>query len=130
MKSLKEMWNGEYYEHDGCEHDDPTNLIQCGLLNFCGCGSPEENLKYILTGLELINEKPPASGPEWREWYADTTKRRLEHFGNQQAEYFFYYWCDERGYTEHGSSVPGWLDKDGLELLALLREWKAATEAE
>lgn len=123
--------NGSY-EFDGVSYEDATDLIHSGILGLCGCGLPEENLQYILGGLELIAEKSPETvAPEdnaFDEWWVDYKKRTARHFGNDQAAYFFYYWAAKNGLTEHGGGVPGWLYGKGLELLAILREWKTTQE--
>lgn len=116
------------YEYDGCWHESAESVIQVGLLGFCGCGNPDVNLAYILVGLELIDEKCPDAFKDreaWNVWYTDHTARERAHFGSDAARNFFYYWCDERRLTEHGGSIPGWLDEKGRELLAALSEWAA-----
>jgi len=84
-------------------------------LGFCCCGNPEDNLKYVRNGLHHINEMHNMDDDKmsFEEW----TEKGLEIFGSRKAEYFFYYWADKEGLTEHGGSVPGWLDTKGHELL-------------
>ena len=122
--------NGGYSDGpDNVHHDSATDLLQCGILGFCGCGRPEENLLYVLGGLELIEELHTSlrEHDAWEVWWPEYKARELAHFGNENAAYFFCYWCAEQPaeLTEHGGSVPGWLTAKGRELLALLREWKA-----
>ena len=121
-----------YTGPDGCFYEDVTGLVQCGILDSCMCGRPEQNIQYVLGGFELIAEKRPNGGREdWDAWYQDYVKRCVAHFGNDAAEYFFWYWTDSAGYTEHGGSVPGWLTGEGEKLIGLLREWKSMpTEGE
>jgi hypothetical protein len=116
---------GGYKDSNDCWHEDTTDLIQNGILGFCACGGPEENLAYILGGLELIDERheAEAAGWDWKAWEA----KCVQHFGNIEAAYFFWYWADKERLTEHGGSVPGWLDERGHHLLGLLREWKGVT---
>lgn len=104
--------------------DDLGDAILDGL-NFCHCGMPENNLLYILGGLEIIDEKRPDDRTQFDAWWDAHTKREAAHFGNQSSAYFFYYWADKEGLTEHGGSVPGWLSDEGVALLTKLREWKA-----
>ena len=120
--------DGGYEDSDGCWHEDVESFLQSGILGFCGCGMPEDNLLYVLRGLELIDEKRPDVGGN--AWYVGHRARLTEHFKTSGAEYFFFYWCDKQGFTEHGGSVPGWLTPDGDTLLALLREWQASLPAE
>lgn len=125
-----ETKEGMYLDEEGACHESSELLIQCGLLGFCACGSPGENLEYVLGGLELINEiqdrDAPADLSERRKFYEEINARSLAHHGNLNAERFFYYVADSEGWTEHGSVVPGWLTDYGLHLLALLREWNAS----
>jgi hypothetical protein len=104
-----------------CYFDSPAEVVRSEVLEFCGCGNGG-SLEWIRDGLALIDEKSPTptSREIWQNWYADYRKRCDEHFKDPEIEYFFYYWCDKEKLTEHGGSVPGWLDSDGKKLLALL----------
>lgn len=110
-----------FEDAEGCWHEDAGSLLQTGILKFCGCGVPEGNLDYIRGGLELIAEPHPAHHGDWDAWWKDREARVLAHFGNERAKYFFYYWADKEGLTEHGGSVPGWLTDKGKDLLHMLR---------
>lgn len=115
------------YLYEGCSYEDILDLLQVGILGFCACGNPDDNLVYVLGALELISEDRPnfgASMDEWSKWSAAHKARELSHFGSEEAASFFYYWADKEGLTEHGGSIPGWLDESGVELLANLREWR------
>jgi hypothetical protein len=122
------MKASDTYEVDGVSYETEEDFIQTGILGFCGCGRPEENLLYILGGLEVINDKGPIDPLAWDAWWELHKERVRTHFGNEDAAYFFYYWADKNRLTEHGGSVPGWLDEKGSRLLALLRQWKAGKE--
>ena len=98
---------GCYQDKDGCYHDTIGTLIQCGVLGFCGCGRPEDNLALLLTRMEAI---------------ADETDGRFQ-CGPEM--HFIDYTLDKLGFLEHGGSLPGWLSESGKELLELLRIWKA-----
>lgn len=41
-----------------------------------------------------------------------------------------WYWLDNKGYTEHGGSVPGWLTEEGWKLLEDLEELMAEAAPE
>jgi len=113
------------YRFGGGHYDTATDLIQTGMLKFCACGAPEQNLLYVLGGLELIDEdRPDGTLAEFHKWCKKWEKRRQVHFGSEAAADFFFYWADSQELTEHGSSVPGWLTNKGKELMTLLREWK------
>jgi len=112
------------------EYENLEDYIQTGILGFCECGQAENNLLYVLGGLELINApKVDCWGKDLTKedsdkWWNDYKERKLAHFGNKPAEYFFFYWTDKQGLTDHGGSVPGWLNENGYKLLELLKKWK------
>ena len=123
--------DGYYADDKGCHYEDAIDLIQTGILGFCGCGRPEDNLLFILGGLELIDEvhqRKAMPAEEFRQWSQDHQERCVKFFGNENAMQFFHYWTDNQGLTEHGGSIPGWLDDSGEQLLATLREWKNLQE--
>ena len=93
---------GGYVDEDDCYYDGAVEFVQCCMLGFCGCGDPVSNLKYVLSMLELVARRGRG---------AETA-----------ADWFFYYWLDANGYTEHGSSLPGWLTPSGRDLIGVLRE--------
>lgn len=109
---------------DGCDYEDLESLIQCGIFEFCVCGNPDDNLAFIMAGLEHI-ESLKADVWTDKKTYDDWAAEGLLLFGSENARRFFFYWCDKAGLTEHGGSIPGWLDDHGYHALALLREWKA-----
>ena len=113
--------DGSYLYKDCC-HEDATSLLQAGLFEFCGCGRPEDNLEYILAGLETI---AALQDKVWKEsmTYEQWTAACVKNLGDDKAQYFFFYWADVQELTEHGGSVPGWLSDKGREVLAMLREW-------
>lgn len=116
--------SGYVLEADGCSYDTATDLLHAGILEFCGCGNPDGNLRFVLGGLELLDEQRP-DGNAWELWFAGHMLREQAHFGSQAVADFFYYWCHRQELTEHGGCIPGWLTAEGKALLALLREWAA-----
>lgn len=73
------------------------------MFNFCGCGAPNDNIRYIKNGLQSV--KAQKSGYE------------------NEHTLFLRYWMDSQGLTEHGGSVGhGWLTDDGDRLLSLILE--------
>lgn len=105
-----------YLDEEGTSHSSYTMYVQCEMLKMCGCGQPEDNVKYILAALELVAEERN----DWHEW----NERCKDLFKTDEAEYFMWYWLETQGLTEHGSSVPGWLTEKGKNLLADLKEIK------
>lgn len=89
---------------EGMSYQDRKQYLQTGILKFCGCGDPDENLEYILKCLKEIEAKDPVSD-------------------NGPAGLFFCYWADKEGLTEHGGSIySGCLSDKGKELLKDI-EW-------
>lgn len=121
MKFADFKKEGGFEDAEGCWHDDADSLLQTGIFKFCGCGRPEDNLDYILGGLELIAEKPPQGYDAFSAWFDKHQERVRAHFGSMKAAYFFYYWADKEDLTEHGGSVPGWLTDKGHDLMLMLR---------
>lgn len=105
-----------YTDEDGCYHETLNDFITVGVLGFYGCGMPEEAMKFVRNGLEYIQWRIKSEVP-----FSEKEKKEKEVFGNQQIAYFFYYWADKERLTEHGGSVPGWLDKKGEQLLEALQ---------
>jgi hypothetical protein len=104
-------------------------LIQADDFGFCCCGCPDENLLYILAGMELIADRPvdlKVSADFWKE----KEKRVLALHGSRGAKWLFYYWLDSKELTEHGGSVPGWLTDRGRSVLERLRRWKERYDQE
>lgn len=101
--------NGSFYE---CAED----FLQSHVLGFCNCGRPEESLRYVRDALQHIDNLKQLVWEKKQtheEWEADGKKV----FANAGAEYFAYYVLSEKGFEEHGGSVPGWLTDKGRELL-------------
>jgi len=96
------------YEYKGCYYDDMESLLQCGVLEMCGCGCPSENIKFVAEGLKLVGMD-----------YLDRRKKEDEYFGNEISAQFFYYTVDKLVLVEHGGCIPGWLTKKGKEFIRL-----------
>lgn len=116
--------NGNWEDEEGILWDGPIDFIQGHVLDFCLCGSPEENLAFILRGLEHINEgwPPDSEYADQIAWYRAWFIRGTEVFGNQLSRDFFFYWTSALGLTEHGGCIPGWLTPKGLDLINVLKE--------
>ena len=110
-----DKWKGEfgYIDEEGCHYDDDESFISTHILGFCGCGCPEEALKYIKGILELLKD------------YKDPNYwSKLDNFfnNNEGLKYTMFYLLDSKGLTEHGYSVPGWLTEKGKGILGDLIE--------
>ena len=110
---MRKIESGDgYIGPDDCWYDSKEAVMQAAVLHFCTCGHPEDNLAYIRDGLEHI-----ASDAPFEEWVVAGNAL----FGNDRARYFFYYWANQIGLTDHGGSVPGWLTDTGEALLEVLK---------
>ena len=114
--------NGDFVDQDGCYYEDVEDFIATGLLGFCGCGKPHHAIKHVRQSLQLVHDLKYLVWEEkltYKEWKEKTK----EVFLNEGAEYFMWYFLDNKELTEHGGSVPGWLTGKGEELLADLNEF-------
>ena len=104
-----------YEDEDGCYHEDAESVITASL-GFCGCGSPDLALKYVKQSLELVQDYQDLEYEGWE------VKKNKFFNNNEGSEYFMWYFLNDKGLTEHGSCVPGWLSESGKELLSDLKE--------
>lgn len=105
-----------YVDKNGCWHDDALDFISIGIFNFCGCGSPEETLKYIHDCLQIVKDGTNMDYKEFCE-----CKSKIFN-NNSGAENFMWYFLDNQELTEHGSSVPGWITDYGEEMLSDMKQ--------
>lgn len=114
-----------YYMYKDTHYETIEDILQIAIFGFCGCGCPENNLKYIRDGLEHIEWRMDSYRNKDNELsYEQLQAKAVEIFGNESAAYFFYYWCDTKDLTEHGGSVPGWLSEHGKTMLEVLKTLK------
>lgn len=108
------------YVKDGCTSFDLEGFL-VEQLGFCGCGAPDEALKYVQGGLQLLSDLKELVWTKKIDYKERDTRLRA-FFGSVGAEYFFWYRLDDLGLTEHGGQVPGWLTEEGEDMLADLKE--------
>lgn len=84
-------------------------------LGFCGCGLPEDAIDYCYQGLKRV------------ESLALSKSDFPNPFASEGEEYFFFYWLDKKGFTEHGGSVPGWLTEKGKDMILAIEEAREYT---
>ena len=113
-----------YYDQDGCYYEDAESFIATGVLGFCGCGMPDVALEYVRKALQIVDDLKQLVY-EKKLTYEQWEERKKKVFANKGAEYFMWYFLNNKELTEHGVSVPGWLTKKGIELLADLTELSA-----
>lgn len=96
--------DGRFLDEDGITWEDRSSYLQIEILGLCGCGNPDAVMKYIYDILKRCTK--------WAE----------EDYSNT-AVAFLLYWADNKGFTEHGTSIYGsWLLPKGEELLKDI-EW-------
>lgn len=118
MNIDKHKENGLYVDEEGLCYDDAQEFIQTAILGFCGCGDPAASQTYLRDVLQFIREVHENEEENW-----DVPWKRLDGFFHSVGErYTVFYLLDDKGLTEHGSSVPGWLTPKGRELLEDLNE--------
>jgi hypothetical protein len=129
MTLARFMNDGEgYLDAEGTSYDSVVELIQVGMLGQCMCGGAETNLRYVRDGLQhiarLATEHVPGTDfMEWyRRWHPGWVAEGVTLFGNENARQFFFYWADAEEFTEHGTSLPGWMTPKGRQLLDDLNE--------
>lgn len=108
----------KWLDESGCSWRLKMDYVSIELLGSCGCGNPESNVDYVekmlLRHAADWSTSPGRSSQTSKEEYADP------------AVQFFLYWADDKGFTEHGSSIFGsWLTDKGRQLLADIAEAKA-----
>jgi hypothetical protein len=108
--------DNDYVDSSDCHWgDDPVDFIQGSVLDFCCCGQPENNLEYIGQVLRhVLNLKEKVWAKEWEydHWVEEGSK-----IGTSTQLDFVYYFLDQKGLTEHGGSIPGWLTDYGENIL-------------
>ena len=116
--------DGYYVDKDGAQYEDATGFIHSGLMGFCGCGMPEDSLRYVREGMRILrNLQSDVDKDDVEDHYRRHKEACKAHFGSDGAEYFFWYWLnDTMEWAEHGGSVPGWLTETGEAILADLEQ--------
>lgn len=92
-------------------------------LGFCGCGMPVDATEYVLSVLEHI-ERLKTHVWEKKITFEEWIEEGKMIFPNDGAAYFAYYVMAEKGLTEHGGSVPGWLSEKGYAMVDRIKTWQ------
>lgn len=104
-----------YYDQNECYYEDAESFIATAILGFCGCGMPDKALEHVRRALQIVDDIKLVQ--EKKITYLQWEERKKEVFANEGAEYFMWYFLDNKKLTQHGGSVPGWLTDKGIELL-------------
>lgn len=126
--------DGTYKADDGCVYDDAQAFIHSGILGFCGCGRPQDNLRYLRAVLRHIEnakklDKHRLNSDAWRAALKDW--RAVGSLLMGQAEWFTLYVLAKMDLTEHGGSAgASWLTDTGAKLLEDLETMKLEDEEE
>lgn len=94
---MVEHWPEHAMNADGPPHE---RFDMHSILRLCGCGKPHETAAFVASTMRKING---------RAWAPET-----------HSDWFLAYELAARGWTDHGSSVPGWLTEKGKAALAVL----------
>lgn len=89
-------------------------------VGLCGCGYFEATVGTIY---EYLKHKKDYGGEnyKWEEWHKWEAEFVEEH--KELLYEFFRYILDNRGFTEHGTSIGGaWITDKGKRLVKLLEE--------
>lgn len=131
MAGFGAQWDGaaqDWKDVDGCSYTYPFDVLQVHEFGFCGCGLIGGALPYVRKGLRYISNRMQGSAADglcplaafWVESENGDAVKQRRALGDEPSAYFFFWWADEKGYTDHGSCLPGWLTDKGKALLELL----------
>jgi len=104
IEKLKKVDNTDfpYTDENSVSWSSKSSYLQIEYLGFCGCGDPTSAMILIRDILNSIKE--------------GGTDQTL--FPSDGLYYFMLYWLDDKGFTEHGTSIHGcWLTDLGKEIL-------------
>ena len=107
---------GTWIDENGIGWTDRSSYLQCEVLGLCGCGIPDETMKYIYENLKRF----------------DNTGKEFEWGDYDDLPYvFFCYWANDKGFAEHGGGVRcSWLTEKGKEVLRDIETVAKELEAE
>lgn len=111
--------------------DSPSLEKLMDMSGWCGCGRMDGAYEFIVEFMRLLQAQRE------KEWTPDSYKEReaaelalIDKYKEDGLRYFVYYWLDSRGFTEHGGSVPGWIDSKGEEFIRLYEKCVESGELE
>jgi len=90
-------------------------------LGLCGCGEPEQVLRFVHKALELIKKRLES------DWCKESQAEIDQHFCSEESEkdnlfrWIAWYFIDRAGLIEHGSNIRNsWLTEKGKTFLQYL----------
>jgi len=97
-------------------------------------GLPEAAYRFVYDALYLVTAKPPESVRtplEYQGWLRVKQERVEKLFKTDGSQWFFLYWADNEGFTDHDGDISDcWLTPHGEALLVELGEYLFAIEHE
>ena len=113
-----------YTDREGIYWDDLESYLNINYLKGCGCGRPQDNLKFIYDLLVIyknFHESPHLDFKKKWEEYRNALQSHITDNWKQVAQFILYI-LDDLKIMEHGSSVPGWIS-DQTDFFALLERY-------
>jgi hypothetical protein len=116
---LKAADNGYLIGPDGCSYPNEHQAAHFGLLQLCGCGSPEDAYNFCRDVLMHFDRRGCHDRPPIKEWIdAEEAVKQLIVERPDQAAHVLSHLLTHLKLLEHGSSVGGsWLTKDGERII-------------
>ena len=103
--------------------EDVITFFHCEVLDFCGCGCPEDTQMSIYTLLK-IKDNDALSYDDKRNEFKERLGLSLDEITGHGIWQFMLYYLDKVGIVEHGSSIGGcYLTEFGKVYLSILEEW-------
>lgn len=127
---LKDVQKGVTYED--FQYDNIVDAFYQGLLGFCDCGNPEEELKLMLRVLSRLFFRSYQNTFDLKDehsrilWAKNSDKLSLLFGKNPLFEHHYLQWLDSLRFLNHGSTVYGsWLNYEGISVLKMLIQNKS-----
>ena len=105
------------YIYNATYYIDAESLLQCGVLQQCGCGNPEDNIRLVAKVLRHVHDRKMYVWDDNHKMTHEDWMEQGRKIGSDDVLKFIYYTIDEIELTEHGGSVPGWLTPLGIEFM-------------
>ncbi len=126
--NFKDNIYASYQIPDGVYVEDLEELLNCSVLNHCGCGCNQSNLELIYHLLKYQKELFDNDYKNYKK-----SQEKLIFYIKSHAEevlQFIWYQLNELEILEHGGSIPGWLSDKGKHFFDLLEQYILAKENE